>query len=585
MFLLTNINILIIHNITGQQVNIKLGVNYMIAVNRILILILIFATLIFSGCEGEDQATTNPTLPSNQQSIPEIKLVSFTSVYSLNNYNQNPSPVFMWDNVPGNESDKLIEHLKSLEYDWVENAQITKTNEYLFCWDEVLVEISKSYFDFFYFSDFLQKYGSDELRGAIIKKSDDNRTINVFDENQSLSLKLNYDKTRMILTRADGENEEFLVKMEDGKLNVYGDENKTIRVYDDENSLMIILRSNTGAFLETLDSKGYFPVKEEDGKIILYDLRSTLSYNSTEKYYAVYNILITNNGSKTFNFTIYDMHLLMGDQMFNSTPVELREINPPFNLIAESASLSPGQNLTGCIIFQVNSSYDKSFQLMYNSTPVISESFESTVEALTISEHFNYSTVFDTPQFVEGYSINERNVDKDNLEPDDLYPAAGYYPLVWPNWVDRNTVEFYKELDHQNLLKNSVSFGISGLPRTIIEYELSVTPNRNITITRIETPSPRPEDHLRLIIVDDGKEEIMNNSMDYAAIIGSQTYELNSENIPQMNISNATIVRTEFFNVYGWGMASRITHNRQIVVLDENQNMVMAAYNPGHCIS
>ncbi|MBE0523629.1 MAG: hypothetical protein IBX40_04760, partial [Methanosarcinales archaeon] len=112
----------------------------MITVNRILILILILilVTLIFSGCERENQAITDPTLPSNQQSIPEIKLVSFTSVYSLNNYNQNLSPVFMWDNVPGNESDNLIEHLKSFEYDWVENAQITKTNEYMFCWDEVM---------------------------------------------------------------------------------------------------------------------------------------------------------------------------------------------------------------------------------------------------------------------------------------------------------------------------------------------------------------------------------------------------------------------------------------------------------------
>jgi hypothetical protein len=261
----------------------------------------------------------------------------------------------------------------------------------------------------------------------------------VFDENQSLSLKLNYDKTKMILTKADEETEEFLVKMEDGKLNVYVDENKTIRVYDDENSLMIILRSNTRAVLETFDSIGHFLVKEEDGKIILYDRRSTLSYNSTDKYYAVYNLSITNNGLKTFNFTIYDMHLRIGDQIFNTTPVELSEVYPPLNLMAESATISPGQNLTGCIIFQINSSYDKSFQLIYNSKPVISESFERSVDALTISENFNYSTVFDTPQFDVDY---DKNVDMDDLEPDDLYPAAGHYPLVWPNWVDRSTVEF-----------------------------------------------------------------------------------------------------------------------------------------------
>ena len=574
----------------------------MITVNRILILILILAALIFSGCIREDQATTDPTLPSNaatdgaaimqipattepnsnQQSIPEIKLVSFTSLYTLNNYNQNLSPVFVWDNVPGNESDKLIEHLKSLEYDWVENAQITKTNEFLFCWDEVLVETSKSYFDYRYLSEFLQKYGGDWVRSTKIEKSDDNRTINVFDENQSLSLKLNYDKTRMILTKTDGETKEFLVKMEEGKLNVYGDENKTIRVYDDENSLMILLKSNISALLETSHYRANYPVREEDDKIILYDRRSTRSYNSTEKYYVVYNLSITNNGLKTFNFTIYDMHLRIGDQIFNTTPVELSEVYPPFNLMAESATISPGQNLTGCIIFQVNSFYDKSFQLMYNSTPIISESFERTVEALTISEYFNYSSVFDTPQFNVDY---EKDVDMDDLKPDDLYPAGGRNPPIWPNWVDRNTVEFYKELDSQNLLKNSWSLGRSGLPWTKIEYVLSVTPSRNIIITRIETPSPRHENRSRLIIVDDGKEEIVNKSMDYAAILGGQTHELNSDDMLQMNISNATIVRTEFTNVYGWNLASRITLNDQVVVFDENQNMVIAAYDRGHFVS
>jgi len=99
--------------------------------------------------------------------------------------------------------------------------------------------------------------------------------------------------------------------------------------------------------------------------------------------------------------------------------------------MAESATMSPGQNLTGCIIFQVNSFYDKSFQLMYNSTPIISESFERTVEALTISEYFNYSSVFDAPQFNVKY---EKDVDMDDLEPDDLYPAGGRNPPIWPSY-------------------------------------------------------------------------------------------------------------------------------------------------------
>ena len=428
----------------------------MITVNRILILILV--TLIFSGCIREDQATTDPTLPSNaataganimqipattepkllsnQQSIPEIKLVSFTSAYGLKFCSQNPSRVLIWDNMP--------------------------------------------------------------------------------------------------------------------------------------NSLMVILRSNTcGVLLDTVGVKLYHPEKEYD-KIIFLDRRSTL--NPTEKYYAVYNLSITNNGLNTLNFTIYDMHLRIGDQIFNITPIELLPPYPQFNLMAESATISPGQNLTGCIIFQVNSFYDKSFQLMYNSTPIISESFERTVEALTISENFNYSTVFDTPQFNVG---NGKNVDMDDLEPDDLQGC----PLIWPNWVDRSTVEFYKKLDCQNFLNHSVNVKITYLPCTLINYELSVAANKNITIMhgdRIQS---------QLIIMDDGKEEIFNEQINYVAILGDRTYDLNSENMPQMNISNATIVQTEFRERRGRSLSGRLTSNTQIVVLDENQNIVIATYRAAHFVS
>ena len=339
----------------------------------------------------------------------------------------------------------------------------------------------------------------------------------------------------------------------------------------------IKLISFTSVYIQNNNNQNPNPVFSEchyDGKIIICR-RSLRSHNSTEEYYAVYNLSITNSGLKTSNFTIYDMHLRIGDQIFNTTPVELREVYPPFNLMAESATISPGQNQTGCIIFQVNSSYDRSFQLMYNSTAVISESFKRSVEALTISEHFNYSNVFNTPQFVVDNSKNKKNVDMDDLEPEDLYPAGTSYPLVWPNWVNRDTVEFYKKLDSQNLIKYPVNLERGSLPLTTITYVLSVTPNRNITVM--------PGD--RLIIMDEGNEEKINESIDYVAILGGQTYELYSENIPQMNFSNTTIVQTEFDNRYGWSLAMRITSNSQIVVFDENQNIVIAMYDPGHFVS
>ena len=322
------------------------------------------------------------------------------------------------------------------------------------------------------------------------------------------------------------------------------------------------------SFTSAYGMKLYYPEKEDD-KIIFFDRRSTL--NQTEKYYAVYDLSITNNGLNTLNFTIYDMHLRIGDQIFNTTPIELPPVYPQFNLMAENATISPGQNLTGCIIFQVNSYYGRSFQLMYNSTPIISESFERTVEALTISENFNYSTVFDIPQF----NVDGKNVDMDDLEPDDLQGCS----LIWPNWVDRSIVELYKKLDCQTFLNLSVNVKTTYLPCALINYELSVAANKNITIMhgdRIQS---------QLIIMDDRKEEIFNRQVDYVAILGDRTYDLNSENMPQMNISNATIVQTKFRERCGGPLSGRLTSNTQILVLDENQNIVIATYRAGHYVS
>ena len=163
----------------------------------------------------------------------------------------------------------------------------------------------------------------------------------------------------------------------------------------------------------------------------------------------------------------------------------------------------------------------------------------------------------------------------DDLEPDDLQGC----PLIWPNWVDRSTVEFYKKLDCQNFLNHSVNVKITYLPCTLINYELSVAANKNITIMqgdRIQS---------QLIIMDDGKEEIFNEQINYVAILGDRTYDLNSENKPQMNISNATIVQTEFRERRGRSLSGRLTSNTQIVVLDENQNIVIATYRAAHFVS
>ena len=96
--------------------------------------------------------------------------------------------LFSWDNVPGKENGKLIEYLE-------------------------------------------QNYGVDWVRTAKIEKIDNNE-IRIATEKNFLSLKLNNENTKIILTINKVRTDEFIVKTENSKLNIYKDteqEKKDIR--------------------------------------------------------------------------------------------------------------------------------------------------------------------------------------------------------------------------------------------------------------------------------------------------------------------------------------------------------------------
>ena len=89
------------------------------------------------------------------------------------------SYLFSWDNIPGNDNGRLIDFLKqNYSIDWVETAKI--------------------------------------------EKIDDGKTIILSTEKNSLYLKLNDEKTNVSLKIDDGRTGEFTAKMENGKLNIYG---------------------------------------------------------------------------------------------------------------------------------------------------------------------------------------------------------------------------------------------------------------------------------------------------------------------------------------------------------------------------
>ena len=96
---------------------------------------------------------------------------------------------------------------------------------YLFRWDEVPGRDSDILKNFL-----IQNVGFEWIRSAIIEKLDD-ITIKVSGGDQSILLKLNSEKTRVILTSADIIIDEFIVKIDSGKMKIY--ESKPIIYLDD----------------------------------------------------------------------------------------------------------------------------------------------------------------------------------------------------------------------------------------------------------------------------------------------------------------------------------------------------------------
>ena len=363
-------------------------------------------------------------------------------------------------------------------------------------------------------------------------------------------------------------------------------DNETIRVFTSENSLELTLEDNKSKILTTINSDPLFfdskKIKKENGKICVYRLEYEPGYNITEKYYAVYGLSIKNNGSNNLDFKLNELHVRDGNHMFNTTTIEpfsytneiLSDLEKETKL--EDTTLSPGQTINGSVIFQVNSSYNESFLLNYNKTPITSSSFIKSTEALRTAEQYNYSIVFGIPLF---YSVN-----RDSFEPDIEEP-----PDIWSNWINRSRVEFFKKVYSDKKLKYSPN----DIPQTEIVYALKVIPERNITSTierYISYPDSYPENHL--MVVDDTGEELINKSvnraLDKIVILKDQTYERHSGekvDTPPMHFSNVTIVKISYWNYYGRPMANSISLIDQDLILDDEKNIILARYHCGNFMS
>ena len=478
----------------------------MVTRNKIVttVIILLLLSVLFSGCTGEkniapaqdstqteavDVSSQNLIQSSKEEKLPEIKITSFSSIY-LHDNNEDIY-LFSWENVPGNESNGLLNYLQNdLHISWVENAQITR--------DDV---------------------------------------------------------------------------------------NKTIRVFTNENSIEIML-SNESVLLKR--DRGYerydLWVSEKNGTHDVYNKKYGNKYDISERYYAVYNLSIKNNGSGPLYFELNELRLHEGDRIFNTSTLEpyggssllevLQDLEKENKL--QDATLLPGQSLNGTVAFRVNSLYNKSFLLKYNTMTVTSASFEKSIEALAEAEYFNYSVALGIPpyrncQFGDGT--------RGSYEPifDDLNEISCE---TWANWVNRSIFEVYKKSDPERMQKSQL------IPTSEMVYALRVIPERNITISPVTKRFYRSH----LLVTDDTGEEIINtSSIEGMAVLSNQTYTFKPDwmlNFPGMNISNAYVVQISFKASYitkfpfsgTIGETGRLSFVNQDVILDNELNIILVRY-------
>lgn len=99
-------------------------------------------------------------------------------------------------------------------------CKILKVKEILFSWDGIPGNDSGELVEFL-----RQNYGIDWAKTVKIDKIDNGNTITVSTEKNHISLKLNPEKTKVNLTIDDGRIDEFIVKTENGQLNICVKEN------------------------------------------------------------------------------------------------------------------------------------------------------------------------------------------------------------------------------------------------------------------------------------------------------------------------------------------------------------------------
>lgn len=435
----------------------------------------------------------------------EYDLISFSMAYMRHNSYLEERYVFSWDNVPGNESDRLLDFLKE------------KSRHHWLLYELILRKPSR-------------------MKSAQIVKSEENSTIRILIAQDSIEIKL---------------------------------ENNTANIYADGRAYGWPENVSTYSLI----------TRQENGTLNAYFREFKNRYDLVERYYAIYDLSIKNNGSSTFDYISDELKLQVGSQVYNATVPEydidiwdglMKNIQAEKKL--EDARILPGQTVKGTVAFRVNSWNDSSFLLMYNRTPIALASFNKSFEALTKAELFDYYRVFGVPPYTDIFAIE--NISSHDPMKLESVPGSAY-PHIWSNWVNRSVFEFFKQLDTEHMMKSHPE----DVPYVNIVYASKVMPAENITVL--------PGNYL--LVINDMGEELINNSWrrgnSEIAVLTDQTYGHYSGIDRMMKFSNSTVVRSSFHNEYGWSMATRFNLNEQDIILDDKMNVVIANTDIAHFVS
>lgn len=122
----------------------------------------------------------------------------------------------LFGNPGSKDSDKSLIHIGNarLPEDLRRAIDIEMSGKFLFTWDKIPGEDNEKLLKYLQ-----QNYNIGWLKTATVEKIDN--TIRIFTEKKSLSVRLNDKKSKLVLTIADEQIDEFDVRQENEKLNVY----------------------------------------------------------------------------------------------------------------------------------------------------------------------------------------------------------------------------------------------------------------------------------------------------------------------------------------------------------------------------